>query len=177
MRHEILVRFARHPRPKALHMRPAYEPSLRDRDAVTQASIPVERIGCPLLLVSGDADETWPASEMSESIVERRRSHGVRSADRQLRFADAGYFLRPPITPTTIPWSAELVSGETAEGNAHARAAAWAARLEFLAAHSAHHQTEQRNASPVTAWGGRGDASARAPRARCPSRHGTTDLA
>jgi hypothetical protein len=86
-------------------------------------------------VVSGDADEMWPASEMSESIVERRRSHAVGSADRQLRFADAGHFLRPPITPTTIPWSADLVSGGTAEGNAHAQAAAWAARLEFLAAH------------------------------------------
>jgi dienelactone hydrolase len=135
VRHEILERFSRHPRPRALHMRPAYEPSLRDRDAVTQASIPVERINCPLLMVSGDADEMWPASEMSESIIERRRSHGVGSEDRHLRFADAGHFIRPPITPTTIPWSADLVSGGTARGNAHAQAAAWAARLEFLTQH------------------------------------------
>jgi len=132
VRHKILERFSRQPRPTALHMRPAYEPSLRDRDAVTQASIPVERIDCPLLVVSGDADEMWPASEMSDSIIERRRNHGVGSEDRQLRFADAGHFIRPPITPTTIPWSADLVSGGTAEGNAHAQAASWAAKLEFL---------------------------------------------
>ncbi|MQA74710.1 MAG: hypothetical protein GEU88_10290 [Solirubrobacterales bacterium] len=135
VRHKILERFSRHPRPSALHMRPAYEPALRDRDAVAQASIPVERVDCPLLLVAGDADEMWPASEMSESIVERRRSHGVGSEDRHLRFADAGHFIRPPITPTTIPWSTDLVSGGTARGNAHAQAAAWAARLEFLAQH------------------------------------------
>lgn len=135
VRHQILERFSRHPRPRALHMRPAYEPSLRDRDAVTRASIPVERIDCPLLVVSGDADEMWPASEMSESIIERRRSHGAGSEDRQLQFAHAGHFIRPPITPTTIPWSADLVSGGTAQGNAHAQATAWAARLEFLAQH------------------------------------------
>jgi dienelactone hydrolase len=135
VRHKILERFSRHPRPSALHLRPAYEPSLRDQDAVTQASIPVERINCPLLVVSGDADEMWPASEMAESIIERRRSHAVGSEDRQLRFADAGHFIRPPITPTTIPWSTDLVSGGTAQGNAHAQAAAWTARLEFLAQH------------------------------------------
>jgi dienelactone hydrolase len=135
VRHKIMERFSRHPRPKALHLHPAYEPSLRDRDAVTQAAIPVERIDCPLLVVSGDADEMWPAREMSESIIEQRRSDGVGAEDRHLRFADAGHFIRPPITPTTIPWSAELVSGGTARGNAHAQAAAWVARLEFLAQH------------------------------------------
>ena len=135
VRHKILERFSRHPRPKALHMLPAYEPSLRDTGAVARASIAVERIDCPLLLVSGDADEMWPASEMCESIIERRRSRGVGSDVRHLRFADAGHFMRPPITPTTVPWSADLVSGGTAQGNARAQVAAWAARLEFLARH------------------------------------------
>jgi hypothetical protein len=74
---------------------------------------------------------------MSESILERRREHGVGSQDRGLRFADAGHFIRPPIIPTTIPWSADLVAGGTAEGNAHAQAEAWAARLQFLAQHLA----------------------------------------
>ena len=135
VRHEAVQLFGRHPRPRALHMRRAYEPSLADREAVARAAIEVERIACPLLLLSGDADEMWPASEMAESIASRRRAHGVGADDRLLRFDDAGHFMRPPITPTTVPWSADLVSGGTASGNARAQAAAWSARLDFLGEH------------------------------------------
>ena len=47
-------------------------------------------------------------------------------------FPDAGHFLRPPITPTTVPWNDDLVSGGTAEGNARAQAEGWNAILPFL---------------------------------------------
>jgi hypothetical protein len=116
-------------------MRPAYEPSLRDEGAVARATIPVERFDGALLLVSGDADEMWPATEMARAVAERRRAHGSGGADEHLRFPDAGHFMRPPITPTTVPWSADLVSGGTPQGNAQAQAAAWAGRLAFLAKH------------------------------------------
>jgi dienelactone hydrolase len=134
-RNKLLERFSRRPRPKALHMRPAYEPSLRDEGAVARATIPVERFDGALLLVSGDADEMWPATEMARAVAERRRAHGSGGEDEHLRFPDAGHFMRPPITPTTVPWSADLVSGGTPQGNAQAQAAAWAGRLAFLAKH------------------------------------------
>ena len=62
------------------------------------------------------------------------RSNGVSTSQRVLRrWMSAG--VSTPITPTTVPWSADLVSGGTAQGNAQAQAAAWAGRLAFLAKH------------------------------------------
>jgi hypothetical protein len=135
IRHKLLGRLSRRPRPKALHMLPAFQPSLRDLDAVARAAIPVERFDGVLLLVSGEADEMWPATEMAQAILERRRGHGSGAMDEHLRFPDAGHFVRQPITPTTIPWSTDLVSGGTARGNAYAQATAWAGQLAFLAKH------------------------------------------
>ena len=132
VKHALLDRFSRHPRPHALHMLPAYAPSLRKKVEVEGASIPVERIECPLLLLSGEDDQVWPAAEMAEAIAERRRDAGVGARDSILVFPDAGHFLRPPITPTTVPWTDELVSGGSAEGNARAQAEGWNAILSFL---------------------------------------------
>ena len=99
---------------------------------MAQALIPVERIRAPLLLLSGQDDQMWPASEMARQIVDRRREHRVGAEDRHLDFPDAGHFLRPPITPTTVPWTEALVGGGTGPGNATAQREGWAALLEFL---------------------------------------------
>jgi hypothetical protein len=66
-------------------MLPAYAPSLRKKEEVERASIPVEKIECPLLL-SGEDDQVWPAADMAETIAERRRDAGVGARDSVLRF-------------------------------------------------------------------------------------------
>jgi dienelactone hydrolase len=130
VRHAVLKRFRRHPVPTALHLRTAYAAGLRDADATRAAAIGVERIRCPLLLLSGEDDQMWPASEMAAAVISRRG----RADDRHLSFAQAGHFLGPPFTPTTVPWNDSLVSGGSAAGNARAQADGWQAILSFLEA-------------------------------------------
>lgn len=109
-------------------MLPVYAPSLKKRDEAEKAAIPVERIECPLLLLAGDDDQMWPGAEMARAILERRG----RDDDECHVFPGAGHFLRPPVTPTTVPWNDALVSGGSAEPNARAQAEGWAAILSFL---------------------------------------------
>lgn len=135
LKHALLDRFSRHPRPSALHMLRAYERSLGSGEDVERATIPVERIACPLLLVCGEDDQMWPGARMAEAIVQRRRAAGTAESDVLLSFPDAGHFVRPPFTPTTVPWNDALVSGGTAAGNAQAQAEAWTALLGFLDVH------------------------------------------
>ena len=45
-----------------LHLIRRYLINLEDRAAIRDAAIPVERIRCPLLLVSGDDDAMWPST-------------------------------------------------------------------------------------------------------------------
>ncbi len=140
LRHALTSRLSRRPRPTAIHLRKAYEPGLRDAEAAARAAIPVEGIDAPLLVISGRDDAMWPSEEMGERLLARRRGHGVGNGDRHLVFPGAGHFIRPPITPTTVTWNADLVSGGTPEGTARAQRAAWDAVLEFLSAARGQHR-------------------------------------
>ncbi len=138
VKHALLQRFSRHPRPSALHMLNAYQPSLEKSEDVVPATIPVEKIACPLALACGEDDQMWPGARMAATIAQRRDSAGVSSDDVMLSFADAGHFIRPPITPTTVPWNDAFVSGGTAAANARAQSETWRAILSFLDTHLSH---------------------------------------
>ena len=112
--------------------------NLEDRAAIREAAIPVERIRCPLLLVSGEDDAMWPSTLMSEMVVERLAEHNHQYPYRHLRYANAGHGIRPPHLPTTITAGRHPIRGfvvaRGGEPAAHARAqqAVWPAALEFL---------------------------------------------
>lgn len=128
----IAEKFTRHPRPSALHMLKAYVPGLRKEESVAAATIAVEEINCPLLLMAGEDDQMWPAAEMATAIADRRAQAGRDDEDRLLLFEGAGHFLRPPISPTTVAWNDALFSGGTASANAAAQREGWVALREFL---------------------------------------------
>lgn len=49
----------------------AFEMMLENREAVTEAEIEVEKINGPILILSADQDEQWPATKMSQQLTER----------------------------------------------------------------------------------------------------------
>ncbi|MBY0435820.1 MAG: hypothetical protein K2U26_17115, partial [Cyclobacteriaceae bacterium] len=49
----------------------AFSIMLENTKAVAQAEIEVEKINGPILILSADEDEQWPATKMSEQLVER----------------------------------------------------------------------------------------------------------
>lgn len=133
IKNSLLGTFSRHPRPSALHLRNAYSPGSGDAKALDAAAIPVEKIAAPILFITGDDDQVWPAPIMVETMIERREQADI-YGDRHLRFEDAGHIIRPPVTPTTVTWTEELYSGGTPEGCAKAQAVAWPEVLSFLSA-------------------------------------------
>jgi dienelactone hydrolase len=52
-----------------------YTRALKNKEAVEQATIPVEKINGPILLISGKHDEMWPSTYMSNEIVKRLKEH------------------------------------------------------------------------------------------------------
>ncbi|MFD7442791.1 acyl-CoA thioesterase/bile acid-CoA:amino acid N-acyltransferase family protein [Streptomyces sp. NPDC059909] len=120
-------------RSTALRMRPAYAAGLRDTAAVENALIPVEDITAPLMAVAGTEDAVWPAAAMARALIERRRT--VPAEDVLLIHPGAGHFLRPPLVPTTVDRTADLVSGGTPQANALAQSETWAAMTRFLERH------------------------------------------
>lgn len=108
-----------------------YERSLRD--ASEAAAIPVERIQAPLLLISGEEDQLWPASRMAAAMVERIKTARPEAQVVHLQYADAGHAIFGRPLAADDPRAAQLAElGGSIEGNLAARRDGWPRALAFL---------------------------------------------
>jgi dienelactone hydrolase len=117
--------------------RPLYESVMKDKDAVEKAAIKVENTNGPMLLISGEHDQVWPSSRLSQMAVERLVSHKHPFPYQHLSYNDAGHGLGLPYRPTMVnqlyePPSMILPFGGSPEENARACEDAWSHVLEFL---------------------------------------------
>jgi pimeloyl-ACP methyl ester carboxylesterase len=62
-----------------LRLRKMHEDALRNTTRVEEAAIPVENIRGAILLISGDRDRLWPATQMSEQIMNRLKVAGFKN--------------------------------------------------------------------------------------------------
>lgn len=99
------------------------------REEIGAATIQVERIAGPVLLVSGGEDQVWPATELSQIAQFRREQAGL--PVQHLIDPAAGHSLSLPGLPTysSVPWTA--MGGED-QANAHLQELAWQARVDTL---------------------------------------------
>ncbi len=118
-----------------------FRAALRNRAAVERAAIPVEKIGGPVLLVSGGDDHLWPAGQMAEALLARARREKFPHAIEHLHFPRAGHMLRYPHLPTTSRYSqnkhlrgARFSFGGEAAADAEAQSTGWRRSIEFLRA-------------------------------------------
>lgn len=111
---------------------------LKDVAYASQASIRVEKINGPVLMITGIDDKLWPSTELTEFAVERFRRQGFRHRVEHLAYASAGHSIAWPNSPTTMLKSknsisgAEMDMGGTPEGTARARQDSWLRMLAFL---------------------------------------------
>jgi dienelactone hydrolase len=115
-------------------LRMAFEPGLT-RPEVTAATIPVERINGPVLLISG-ADDQGPGPAYHDIAAKRLASHHHRA--QHIVYPDAGHLIGgPPYAPTTMTTTPgpgiDLEHGGTPAATARARADAWQQTLALLA--------------------------------------------
>ncbi|NKE37327.1 dienelactone hydrolase [Natronococcus sp. JC468] len=86
------------------------------------ATIPVEEINGPVLLVTGDDDRVWPSARLHELARERLDARNHPSFE-HVRYAAAGRHIPQPYLP--VRRSAGSTSGGTLAGNAEAAHAHW----------------------------------------------------
>jgi dienelactone hydrolase len=70
---------------------PIYLRHLRDERAVERATIPVENIRGPILLVSGTDDQMWPSSVLADIAMRRLQSNGFKFPFQHLKYQGAGH--------------------------------------------------------------------------------------
>jgi dienelactone hydrolase len=123
---------------------PGFLRSLEDREAEVRAAIPVERIGGPVLLISGRDDRMWPSALMAGRAAERLAAHNHPYPDENHAYAGAGHAIFLPSLPTTETLQVHPVHknlndlGGTPRAIAHASADSWPRVVRFL--HDSLHQ-------------------------------------
>jgi hypothetical protein len=102
------------------------------------ATIRVERINGPVLLISGRMDGQWPSERLADIAFQRLQAHAFPHRYEHLRYAEAGHNIGWPNVSTTEtrfkhPVSGvEVDHGGTARGTAVASSDSWAHLLRFL---------------------------------------------
>jgi len=100
--------------------------ALAQRDQVSNATIPVERIRGPILLLSGKEDTTWPSSDMSEMVIARLRNRKFRFSYEHIAYDHAGHMIHQ-IRADAVKRGGTEIGNNVAQKDAQRRT------LEFLA--------------------------------------------
>lgn len=117
---------------------PLFLANLENMAAVEKAIIAVENINGPVLLISGQDDQIWPSTLMSEMVIDRLAQHNHPYPYEHLSYEGVGHFIGAPYFPTTLtqgkhPLTRELMAfGGNAKDNAFAQADSWTRVLDFL---------------------------------------------
>ncbi|MGL4234007.1 MAG: acyl-CoA thioester hydrolase/BAAT C-terminal domain-containing protein [Casimicrobium sp.] len=112
--------------------------ALKADPSVERATIPIERIRVPVLMIGGDDDAVWPAGDFIRAAEARRKKYNTKTPFEALVLSNAGHRLlgHGASSPTeTYAWQGgEFTAryGGTELGNARARAEAWRAMILFL---------------------------------------------
>lgn len=98
-----------------------------------RATIPVEEISGPVLLVSGEQDTVWPSAELTRRAATRLEAHEHPYRFEHLSFPRAGHAIRVPyrFDATKDPDETHPFGG-TNRANARASARAWERALQYL---------------------------------------------
>lgn len=92
------------------------------------ATIPVERIEGPVLLLSGGADPVWPARRLSAVAAERLERHDLPYAFDHRTYDGCGHLIGVPY----VPFTGVAAGDVTARATADAAADSWPAVLASL---------------------------------------------
>lgn len=131
-------KFQRLEKQNSLAYAPWFQVLLDDKAAAARASIPVEKINGPVMLISGKADELWPSTEMADMVMKRLKQARHPFPDRHLAYPGAGHALSFPNTPTTLTTIVhpvtkdKLAMGGDPEHIAAAATDAWPRIVKFL---------------------------------------------
>src|SRR5215211_7431256 len=98
-------------------------------EQIEESEIPVERTGGPVLLISGDADQVWPSTQLSQVAMERLQRSKRAYHDEFHLYPDAGHGIQPPYLPAT---PGTYYYGGDLAGNAAANEDSWRRVLRTL---------------------------------------------
>jgi len=103
-----------------------------DPAKIEEATIPVEKIKAPILLVSGTDDQTWPSAEFSASVMQRLEKYRHAYEHKHIRCEGAGHMV---FLPYFITGHNRFMNGGNARDDAHGSLISWTETIAFLHRH------------------------------------------
>ena len=117
-------------------MRDMFMTTLKDRQHIEEATIRVENIHGPVLLISGDDDQMWPSTPFAELIMKRLKEYHHPYPDQHLHYPGAGHFVCFPYGFPGLPPFVKRIQGMAVGGSIEATAASvtdsWPKILAFF---------------------------------------------
>lgn len=118
----------------ALALTPYFLEGMKDQAAFAASQIPVEKIDCPLFLVSAEDDQMWPSAIFSEQILERLNAKVSPIPRTHLSYPRAGHAISSSaeiveLHPIAKVWFA---FGGTPRDNERAKEDSWEKTLDFF---------------------------------------------
>jgi len=115
-------------------VRPFYALGLEQADPATieKATIPVEKIKAPILLVSGTGDKTWPAAEFSDAVMQRLEKFGHPYEHKHVRIEGGGHMV---FLPYFVNGPNRSMKGGNVRDEARGSLISWTETLAFLHRH------------------------------------------
>lgn len=111
---------------------------MQDIPAFESAAIPVEKIQCPILLISGGDDQMWPSEIYANQILDRLKKKNSDVQAVHLNYPNAGHCISIPHLPTRGPTYYHPVDklwftiGGSREEDAKASRESWSRLMEFF---------------------------------------------
>ena len=103
-----------------------------DESVLEKATIPVEKIKAPILLVSGTDDQTWPSSLFSDSIIQRLEKNRHPYEFKHIRYEGAGHMI---FLPYFITGQNRYMNGGNPKDDALGSVVSWEETIAFLHRH------------------------------------------
>ncbi len=121
---------------ESVALRETYAIEKNDPTTLEAATIPVENINGPTLLVSGTDDQMWPSDVFGDRIMKRLADYDHSHERRHIKVEGGGHLVFLPVFMTggnrdPVPF----MFGGTAEADARGSVEFWKAMLEFLHQH------------------------------------------
>ena len=123
---------------RSISGRPFYERALVSQTAVEAATIAVEKINGPMMLISGTGDELWPSTRLAEMTLERLEAHYHPFPREHLVYEGAGHLITLPGYEPQEAWARRVELGGSPEANERANTDSWHRVLRFLKQNLGH---------------------------------------
>lgn len=96
---------------------------------INKATIAVQNIKAPLLLVSGEDDQTWPSTEFCQMVIKRLKSFNFEYECKHIIGKNAGHLV---FLPDFITETSRHFNGGTREAELHESIRSWQETIRFL---------------------------------------------